>query len=116
MLPRISIGEEGLLLFLNHGIFYEFMPMEEYGKNSRAHCNCMKWKRVRTYALIISTNGGFWRYLVGDTIQFVSLVPYRIRVSGRTKSFINAFGEELIVDNTDKAIAQGLRSNRRYCE
>ncbi|UYQ92950.1 GH3 auxin-responsive promoter family protein [Chitinophaga horti] len=99
------MGEEGMLLFLNHGIFYEFMPMEEYGKEFPRTLQLNEVELNKNYALIISTNGGLWRYLVGDTIQFVSLAPYRIRVSGRTKSFINAFGEELIVDNSDKAIA-----------
>jgi len=99
------IGQEGLLLFLNHGIFYEFMPMEEYGKENPRTLQLQEVEMGKNYALIISTNGGLWRYLVGDTIQFVSLAPYRIRVSGRTKSFINAFGEELIVENSDKAIA-----------
>ena len=59
----------------------------------------------KNYAPVISTNGGLWRYLLGDTIQFTSLNPFRIKVSGRLKHFINAFGEEVIVDNTDKAIA-----------
>ncbi|SIO44679.1 GH3 auxin-responsive promoter family protein [Chitinophaga niabensis] len=100
------LGEEGLLLFLNHGIFYEFMPMEEYGKEFPRTLQLHEVETGKNYALVISTNGGLWRYLVGDTVQFVSLAPYRIRVSGRTKSFINAFGEELIVDNTDKAIGK----------
>jgi hypothetical protein len=100
------IGEEGLLLFLNHGIFYEFMPMEEYGKENPQTLQLQDVEMGKNYALIISTNGGLWRYLVGDTIQFVSLAPYRVRVSGRTKSFINAFGEELIVENSDMAIAK----------
>ncbi|WP_298707448.1 GH3 auxin-responsive promoter family protein [Chitinophaga sp.] len=100
------IGEEGLLLFLQHGIFYEFMPMEELGKEFPRTLQLHEVELGRNYALIISTNGGLWRYLLGDTVQFVSLAPYRIRVSGRTKSFINAFGEELIVDNSDKAIAE----------
>lgn len=100
------IGEEGLLLFLQHGIFYEFMPMEELGKEFPRTLQLHEVELGKNYALIISTNGGLWRYLLGDTVQFVSLAPYRIRVSGRTKSFINAFGEELIVDNSDKAIAE----------
>jgi len=100
------IGVEGMLLFLKHGIFYEFMPMEEYGKE---HPDTLSLKEVelnKNYALVISTNGGLWRYVVGDTIQFTSLAPYRIKVSGRLKHFINAFGEEVIVDNTDQAIAK----------
>ncbi|ASZ10478.1 GH3 auxin-responsive promoter family protein [Chitinophaga pendula] len=100
------IGEEGLLLFLNHGIFYEFMPMEEYGSAEPRTLQLNEVELGKNYALIISTNGGLWRYLVGDTVQFTSLSPFRIKVSGRTKSFINAFGEELIVENSDRAIAK----------
>ncbi len=103
------IGRDGLLLFLNHGIFYEFMPMEEYGK---PHPETLQLEDVETgknYAIVISTNSGLWRYIVGDTIQFVSTNPFRIKVSGRIKSFINAFGEEVIVDNADHAIAKACR-------
>ncbi|MFY7840189.1 MAG: GH3 auxin-responsive promoter family protein [Lacibacter sp.] len=98
-------GEDGMLLFSDHGIFYEFMPIEEYGKRFPNTVGLDKVELNKNYAIIISTNGGLWRYLVGDTVQFTSLAPYRIKVSGRLKHFINAFGEELIVDNTDKAIA-----------
>ncbi len=97
--------EDGMLLFLNHGIYYEFMPMEEYGK---AHPETLTLKDVelnKNYALVVNTNAGLWRYVVGDTIQFTSLSPYRIKVTGRLKHFINAFGEEVIVENTDNAIA-----------
>lgn len=98
-------GEEGMLLFADHGIFYEFMPLEEYGKQFPNTIGLSKVELNKNYALVISTNGGLWRYIVGDTIQFTSLRPFRIKVSGRIKHFINAFGEELMVDNTDKAIA-----------
>ncbi len=98
-------NEEGMLLYLNHGIFYEFMPIEEYGKPQPQTIGLQKVEPGKNYALVISTNGGLWRYLLGDTIQFTSLHPFRIKVTGRLKHFINAFGEELIVDNTDKAIA-----------
>lgn len=98
-------GEEGMLLFTDHGIFMEFMPIEEYGKPEPHTIGLDKVETGKHYALIISTNGGLWRYLVGDTIQFVSLNPFRIKVSGRLKHFINAFGEELIIDNADHAIA-----------
>ncbi|WP_443092841.1 GH3 auxin-responsive promoter family protein [Chitinophaga nivalis] len=104
------IGEEGLLLFLNHGIFYEFMPMEEVGKENPRTLQLQEVELGKNYALIISTNGGLWRYMVGDTIQFVSLIPYRIKISGRTKSFINAFGEEVIVENSDTAIARACEA------
>ncbi|MDE3143744.1 MAG: GH3 auxin-responsive promoter family protein, partial [Bacteroidota bacterium] len=98
-------NEDGMLLFLNHGIFYEFMPVEEYGKKDPQTIGLNKVELNKNYALVISTNGGLWRYLVGDTIQFVSLNPFKIKVSGRLKHYINAFGEEVIVDNSDKAIS-----------
>ena len=98
-------GDEGMLLFVDHGVFMEFMPVEEHGKEKPRTIGLSDVERGKNYALVISTNGGLWRYLVGDTIQFTSLRPFRIRVSGRLKHYINAFGEELIVDNTDKAIA-----------
>jgi hypothetical protein len=98
-------GDEGMLLFTDHGIFMEFMPAEEYGKKDPQTISLQDVELGKNYAPIISTNGGLWRYLLGDTIRFTSLKPYKIKVSGRLKHFINAFGEELIVDNTDKAIA-----------
>jgi len=98
-------GQEGMLLFVDHGIFMEFMPVNEYGKKDPQTVSLQDVELEKNYALVISTNGGLWRYLLGDTIQFTSLKPFRIRVSGRLKHYINAFGEEVIVDNTDKAIA-----------
>ena len=98
-------NDEGMLLFLQHGIFYEFMPIEEHGKADPQTIGLNDVEVGKQYALIISTNGGLWRYMVGDTIQFTSLNPFKINVSGRLKQFINAFGEEVIVDNSDKAIA-----------
>ena len=98
-------GEDGMLLFTDHGIFYEFMPLEEYGKKFPQTVGLHQVELGKNYAPVITTNGGLWRYIVGDTIQFTSLSPFRIRVSGRLKHFINAFGEELIVDNSDRAIA-----------
>lgn len=97
--------DDGMTLFLQHGIFYEFMPMEEWGKNKPKTIGLDKVELNKNYAPVISTNGGLWRYLLGDTIQFTSLFPFRIKVSGRIKHFMNAFGEEVIVDNSDKAIA-----------
>ena len=98
-------GDDGMLLFTDHGIFYEFMPVHEYGKKEPQTISLQQVELGKNYAPIISTNGGLWRYLLGDTIQFTSLQPFRIKVSGRLKHYINAFGEEVIVDNTDKAIA-----------
>lgn len=101
---------EGMLLFLDHGIFYEFMPTEEYGKEKPRTIGLDKVELDKNYALVISTNGGLWRYLVGDTVKFTSLAPYRIVVTGRLKQFINAFGEEVMVDNTDRAITAAAAS------
>ncbi len=98
-----------LLLMLDYGIFYEFIPVSNLGS---AHPKSMGLDEVDTetnYALVISTNGGLWRYLIGDTIRFTSLNPYRIQITGRTKNFINAAGEELIVDNAEKAIATACK-------
>lgn len=105
-----DIHKDGMLLFLNHGIFFEFMPMEEYGKENPETIQLKEVETGKNYALIINTNGGLWRYMVGDTIQFTSLNPYRIKVSGRTKNFINAFGEEVIVENSDHAIAAACKA------
>jgi GH3 auxin-responsive promoter len=100
-----SPEDDSMLLFTEHGIFYEFMPVEEYGKPNPKTIGLKKVEIGKNYALIISTNGGLWRYLVGDTVRFTSLDPYKIKVSGRLKHYMNAFGEEVIVDNADKAIA-----------
>lgn len=104
-----DVMRDDMLLFLKHGIYYEFMPMEEYGKE---HPETLTLKEVeigKNYALVLNTNGGLWRYIVGDTIQFTSKHPFRIKVTGRLKHFINAFGEEVIVDNTDHAIAEACK-------
>jgi hypothetical protein len=98
-------GQEGMLLFSDHGIFYEFMPLSEQGKSEPETIGLQDVELGVNYAPVISTNGGLWRYMLGDTIQFTSLTPFKIKVSGRLKHYINAFGEEVIVDNTDKAIA-----------
>jgi len=96
---------DDMLLMLDYGIYYEFIPPGELESD---HPKALCLEEVETnvnYALVISTNAGLWRYLIGDTIQFTSLNPYRIRITGRTRNYINAFGEELIVDNAEKAIA-----------
>jgi hypothetical protein len=102
-------NNEGMLLFLDHGIFYEFMPMEEYGKEDPQTIGLKDVELGKLYAPVISTNGGLWRYMIGDTISFTSLQPYRIKVSGRVKLFINAFGEELIIENAEKAMAEACK-------
>jgi hypothetical protein len=98
-------GEDGMLLFLDHGIFYEFLPIEEYGKENPKTIGLNEVEIGKNYAPVISTTGGLWRYLIGDTIQFTTIFPFRIKVSGRLKHYINAFGEEVIVDNAEQAIA-----------
>ncbi len=97
-------GSEDLLLMLDYGVFYEFMPLGEVGKEHPKTLGLNEVELGTNYALIISTNAGLWRYLIGDTVRFTSLSPYRIRITGRTKSFINVFGEELMVDNADRAL------------
>lgn len=98
-------NDDGLLLFTEHGIFYEFMLVEEYGKPKPQTVGLKDVQTDRNYALVISTTGGLWRYIIGDTIKFTHLNPYKIKVTGRLKHYMNAFGEEVMVDNTDKAIA-----------
>lgn len=101
-----DLSAPGMLLLLNHGIFYEFMPLEEYGKEQPQTLSLQEVELYKNYALVISTNCGLWRYLIGDTVQITSKNPYRISVTGRLKHYINAFGEEVIVDNSDYAIAR----------
>ena len=98
--------EDGMLLFLNHGIFYEFIPMDEFGKTEPKVLTLKEVKLNTNYAIVITTNTGLWRYVIGDTIQFTSLYPFRIKITGRTTFYLNAFGEEVIVDNADNAIAK----------
>lgn len=106
-----------LLLMLDYGIFYEFIPLDRISEGAKA---IIPLEEVRTgvnYALVISTNGGLWRYMIGDTVRFTCLSPYRIIISGRTKNFINAFGEEVVVDNTDKALDSACKAtNARISE
>lgn len=93
-----------MLLMLDLGIFYEFIPMDELGKDHPKTLTIAEVEKGKNYAMVISTNGGLWRYMIGDTVVFTSLFPHKIKISGRTKHFINAFGEELIVDNAIKAL------------
>ncbi len=102
---QVSPDDDGMLLFTEHGVFYEFMPVEEYGKEKPQTVGLKDVITGKNYALVISTTGGLWRYLIGDTVQFTSLNPYKIKITGRLKHYMNAFGEEVIVDNSDKAIA-----------
>ena len=98
---KISLG---LLLMVNNGIFYEFIPMNKFKKNIYEAISLKSVQIGTEYAIVISTNTGLWRYLIGDVIKFTTIQPYRIKVVGRTKNFINSFGEELMIHNTDDAI------------
>lgn len=104
------LDSDELLLMLDYGIFYEFMPMEEFGKPNPRTVQLEDVVIGKNYALVITTNAGLWRYLVGDTVRFTSLTPFRIQVSGRTRLFINAFGEELIIENAEEAMARACAS------
>jgi hypothetical protein len=98
-----------LLLMLDYGIFYEFIPMDVFGTPNQKAIRLADVQLFKNYAVVITTNAGLWRYLIGDTVRFTSLNPYRIRVTGRTKHHINVFGEELMVENTDQAIAKACQ-------
>ncbi|WP_176723321.1 GH3 auxin-responsive promoter family protein [Roseivirga misakiensis] len=100
-----EIGSEDMLLMLDYGIYYEFIPFSEIHKESPKTVGLSEVVVGEQYALIISTNAGLWRYKIGDTIQFTSTNPFRFKISGRTKHFINAFGEEVVVENAERAIA-----------
>lgn len=109
---------DDMLLMLDYGIFYEFIPLEntELDKNITTK-KAIKLEEIKInveYAMVISTNSGLWRYLIGDTIKFTCINPYRIKVIGRTKSFINAFGEELIIENTEEAIKKASSLTSSY--
>ena len=93
-----------LLLMLDYGIFYEFIPMSEFNGEDSNAIPIWEVKSGVNYAMVITTNGGLWRYLIGDTVKFTSTDPYRIKITGRTKHFINVFGEELIIENTEEAL------------
>jgi hypothetical protein len=99
-----------LLLMLDYGIFYEFIPMDTFGKDNQKVIPLSDVEINKNYALVISTNSGLWRYLIGDTIRFTSINPFRIKVTGRTKHHINVFGEELMVENTDTALAKTCKT------
>ncbi|MGG5505390.1 MULTISPECIES: GH3 auxin-responsive promoter family protein [unclassified Myroides] len=99
-------GCNELLLMLDYGIFYEFIPMDTFGTSAQRIIPLSGVEVGKNYAMLITTNAGLVRYLIGDTVRFTSLLPYRIKITGRTKHHINVFGEELMVENTDRALAK----------
>lgn len=106
---QFSPASKDMLLLLDNEVYYEFIPSEEWGKDNPAAVPLAGVQTGKQYAVVISTSGGLWRYRIGDTVQFTSTHPYLFKITGRTKQFINAFGEELIVDNADKAIHEACR-------
>ena len=103
-----------LLLMLDYGIFYEFIPMDTYGSASQKVIPLEEVQIAKNYAIVITTNAGLWRYKIGDTVRFTSISPFRIKVTGRTKHHINVFGEELIIENAETALKQA--SKHTQCE
>ena len=103
-----------LLLMLDYGIFYEFIPMDTYGSASQKVIPLEQVQVAKNYAIVITTNAGLWRYKIGDTVRFTSISPFRIKVTGRTKHHINVFGEELIIENAETALKQA--SKHTQCE
>jgi len=104
-----TLDNSEMLFMLDYGIYYEFIPMEELGNDSPKTISLSGVELNKNYAMVITTNAGLWRYLIGDTIRFTSKAPYRIKITGRTKHFINAFGEELIIENAETAIAKACK-------
>ena len=98
-----------MLLMLDYGIYYEFIPMEDWESDDPKTLSLDEVELGKTYAVVITTNAGLWRYKIGDTVRFTSLDPYKIRIAGRTKHFINAFGEELMIENVTEAIAHACK-------
>ena len=105
-------NSDELLLMLDYGIFYEFIPMDEYDGENSVAIPISEVKKGINYAVVITTNGGLWRYLIGDTVKFTSLDPYRIKITGRTKHFINVFGEELIIENAEEALKMACKKTK----
>ncbi len=97
-------SRDDMLLMLDYGIFYEFIPLEDLGNKDAVPLTVENVELNKNYAIVITTNSGLWRYIIGDTITFTSLFPHKIKISGRTKHYINAFGEEIIIDNAEKAL------------
>ena len=106
-----QVEDNDMLLMLDYGIFYEFIPMEQFnGVDSKVVLNLEEVEVGVNYALVISTNAGLWRYIIGDTIRFTNTSPYRFKITGRTTSFVNCFGEEVIEENANRAIAEACKS------
>lgn len=108
---NMGVDHDDMLLLLNSKIFYEFIPFNQYGSFNPDIFSLKDVEVGVSYVMLINTNAGIWRYVVGDTIEFTSLNPHTIKITGRTKHFINVFGEEVMVSNTDKALEQTLKKH-----
>jgi len=114
---QYSNDSKDMLLMLNHNTYYEFIPMSEWGAENPRTLTLDEVETGQNYAIVITTNGGLWRYMIGDTVEFSSTKPYLFKITGRTKNFINAFGEELIIDNAEKALKEVcLKTNSQIAE
>ena len=103
---QTDLNDPAMQLMIDYGVFYEFIPMSEFGQENPTVLPLWKVEPGVNYAMVISTSCGLWRYLIGDTVKFTQTDPYKFIITGRTKHFINAFGEELIVDNAEKGLEQ----------
>lgn len=103
-----------MLLMLDYGIFYEFIPVGEMGRENPRTCHLSEVQKDKDYAMLISTNAGLWRYQIGDTIRFTSLSPYRFIITGRTRQHINVFGEELMIHNAEQALKTACEKTRAH--
>src|SRR6056297_2898355 len=99
-----DLNDPSMLLMLDYGVFYEFIPMNRFNDDHPPTYTIEEVETGVNYAMLITTNGGLWRYMIGDTIMFTSLYPHKFRITGRTKYFINAFGEEVILENAQSAL------------
>ena len=104
-----DLADPAMLLMLDYGVFYEFISLEDVGKEQPQVVPLWEVETNRNYAIVITTSCGLWRYQIGDTVRFTQTKPYKFVISGRTKSFINAFGEELIVDNAEQGLAEACQ-------
>lgn len=101
-----DLSDSSMLLMIDYGIFYEFIPLEDIGQDNPRVYGLDEVELGKNYALLISTSSGLWRYMIGDTVKFTSAKPYKFVITGRTKHYINAFGEELIIDNAEKGLVK----------
>ncbi|MBX2985828.1 MAG: GH3 auxin-responsive promoter family protein [Bacteroidia bacterium] len=106
---QTDLSQQTMSLMVNYGIFFEFIPMDEFGNSDSKVLPLWEVEKDVNYAVVITTNSGLWRYQLGDTIRFTSVYPFKFMITGRTRLFINAFGEELMIDNADRAIEHACK-------